>query len=126
MTREREQFRMEEQTPEQQPENQTKAAIEAIQQFGQMNVPAANESNIFCLTIVGQIEGHMVLPPQNKTTKYEHIIPTLVAAEQNKNIDGILIILNTVGGGCRSGAGHRRNDRFPDQTYGNGGGRWRA
>ncbi len=88
---------------EQQPENQTKAALDAIQQLGQMNVPAANESNIFCMTIVGQIEGHMVLPPQNKTTKYEHLIPTLVAAEQNKNIDGILIILNTVGGDVEAG-----------------------
>ncbi|MWV43489.1 translocation-enhancing protein TepA [Paenibacillus sp. HJL G12] len=89
--------------PEQQPENQTKAALDAIQQLGQMNVPATNESNIFCMTIVGQIEGHMVLPPQNKTTKYEHIIPTLVATEQNKNIDGILIILNTVGGDVEAG-----------------------
>lgn len=88
---------------EQQPENQTKAALDAIQQLGQMNVPAVNESNIFCMTIVGQIEGHMVLPPQNKTTKYEHLIPTLVAAEQNKNIDGILIILNTVGGDVEAG-----------------------
>lgn len=88
---------------EQQAENQTKAALDAIQQLGQMNVPAANESNIFCMTIVGQIEGHMVLPPQNKTTKYEHLIPTLVAAEQNKNIDGILIILNTVGGDVEAG-----------------------
>uniref|UniRef100_UPI00403E47D8 ClpP family protease n=1 Tax=Paenibacillus sp. FSL W8-0194 TaxID=2921711 RepID=UPI00403E47D8 len=97
-------YRMEEPAaPEQQPENPTKAAIEAVQQLGQMNVPTANESNIFCLTIVGQIEGHMVLPPQNKTTKYEHIIPTLVAAEQNKNIDGLLIILNTVGGDVEAG-----------------------
>ncbi len=89
--------------PEQEPENQTKAALDAIQQLGQMSVPATNESNIFCMTIVGQIEGHMVLPPQNKTTKYEHIIPTLVATEQNKNIDGILIILNTVGGDVEAG-----------------------
>ncbi|MGN7356072.1 ClpP family protease [Paenibacillus sp. SAF-054] len=90
-------------TPEQEPENPTKAALDAIQQLGQMSVPATNESNIFCMTIVGQIEGHMVLPPQNKTTKYEHIIPTLVATEQNKNIDGILIILNTVGGDVEAG-----------------------
>ena len=55
------------------------------------------------MTIIGQIEGHMILPPQNKTTKYEHIIPQLVAAEQNPKIEGILIILNTVGGDVEAG-----------------------
>lgn len=90
--------------PEQSPEeNQGQSTLNAIQQLGQMNVPAANESNIFCMTIIGQIEGHLVLPPQNKTTKYEHIIPQLVASEQNRQIDGILIILNTVGGDVEAG-----------------------
>ena len=51
---------------------------------------------IHCLTIIGQIEGHYILPPQNKTTKYEHIIPALVAIEQDRDIEGLLIILNTV------------------------------
>jgi ATP-dependent protease ClpP protease subunit len=49
------------------------------------------------------VEGHDVLPPQNKTTKYEHIIPQLVAAEQNEKIEGVLIILNTVGGDVEAG-----------------------
>ena len=53
---------------------------------------------IHCLTIIGQIEGHFILPSQNKTTKYEHVIPQLVAIEESKEIDGLLIILNTVGG----------------------------
>lgn len=53
---------------------------------------------IHCLTIVGQIEGHYILPPQNKTTKYEHVIPQLVAIEQDPSIEGLMIILNTVGG----------------------------
>ncbi|WP_313957961.1 ClpP family protease [Paenibacillus xylanexedens] len=75
---------------------------EAIQQFGQTQSPAG-ESNIFCMTIIGQVEGHLILPPQNKTTKYEHIIPQLVAAEQNPRIEGILIILNTVGGDVEAG-----------------------
>jgi len=75
---------------------------ESIQQFGQTQSPAA-ESNIFCMTIIGQVEGHLILPPQNKTTKYEHIIPQLVAAEQNQRIEGILIILNTVGGDVEAG-----------------------
>lgn len=76
--------------------------VENIQQLGQTTTPTL-ESNIFCLTIIGQVEGHMVLPPQNKTTKYEHIIPQLVAAETNSKIEGILIILNTVGGDVEAG-----------------------
>jgi ATP-dependent protease ClpP protease subunit len=59
--------------------------------------------NIHCLTVIGQIEGHYILPPQNKTTKYEHIIPALVAIEQDDTIEGLLIILNTVGGDVEAG-----------------------
>lgn len=58
---------------------------------------------VHCLTIIGQIEGHYVLPSQNKTTKYEHVIPQLVAVEQDNRIDGLLIILNTVGGDVEAG-----------------------
>lgn len=79
------------------------ATVESIQTLGQVNTPGGMESNIFCLTIIGQVEGHLVLPPQNKTTKYEHLIPQLVAAEQNSKIEGILIILNTVGGDVEAG-----------------------
>lgn len=77
--------------------------LDAIQQLGQTGVPSGAESNVFCMTIIGQIEGHLVLPPQNKTTKYEHMIPQLVAAEQNPRIEGLLIILNTVGGDVEAG-----------------------
>ncbi|MCP8969052.1 ClpP family protease [Ectobacillus ponti] len=77
--------------------------VEKIQQLGQTNVPQMNESRIHCLTIVGQIEGHVQLPPQNKTTKYEHVIPQIVAIEQNPKIEGLLIILNTVGGDVEAG-----------------------
>ena len=59
--------------------------------------------SIHCLTVIGQIEGHYILPPQNKTTKYEHIIPALVAIEQDPEIEGLLIILNTVGGDVEAG-----------------------
>ncbi|MDN4594435.1 ClpP family protease [Polycladomyces subterraneus] len=76
--------------------------MNAIQQLGQSNVPQL-ESNIYCLSVIGQIEGHLVLPSQNKTTKYEHIIPQLVAAEQNPQIEGIIIVLNTVGGDVEAG-----------------------
>jgi len=58
---------------------------------------------IHCLTVVGQIEGHYILPPQNKSTKYEHVIPQLVAIEQDPDIKGLLIILNTVGGDVEAG-----------------------
>lgn len=58
---------------------------------------------IHCLTIIGQVEGHYILPSQNKTTKYEHVIPQLVAIEESKEIDGLLIILNTVGGDVEAG-----------------------
>lgn len=78
--------------------------LEKIQQLGQTNVPQlSQDSKIHCLTIVGQIEGHLQLPPQNKTTKYEHIIPQIVAIEQNPKIEGLLIILNTVGGDVEAG-----------------------
>ncbi|NLY75842.1 MAG: translocation-enhancing protein TepA [Firmicutes bacterium] len=55
------------------------------------------------MIIIGQIEGHLILPPKNKTTKYEHIIPQLIAIEQNPNIKGLLVILNTVGGDVEAG-----------------------
>lgn len=58
---------------------------------------------IHCLTIIGQIEGHYILPPQNKTTKYEHVIPQLAAIEESSEIKGLLILLNTVGGDVEAG-----------------------
>ncbi len=59
--------------------------------------------NIHCLTIIGQVEGHYILPSSNKTTKYEHVIPQLVSVEEDDNIDGLLILLNTVGGDIEAG-----------------------
>ena len=58
---------------------------------------------IHCLTIIGQIEGHYILPAQNKTTKYEHVIPQLVAIEESDEVDGLILILNTVGGDIEAG-----------------------
>jgi ATP-dependent protease ClpP protease subunit len=58
---------------------------------------------IHCLTIIGQIEGHTILPSQDKTTKYEHVIPQLIAIEESPEIDGLLIVLNTVGGDVEAG-----------------------
>lgn len=59
--------------------------------------------NIHCLTIIGQIEGHNILPPNNKATKYEDILPTLINIEENRDIEGLLVLLNTVGGDVEAG-----------------------
>jgi ATP-dependent protease ClpP protease subunit len=79
------------------------AAVQTIKQLGQTGVVEDSVTPYHCLTIIGQIEGHMVLPPRNKTTKYEHVIPQLVAIEQNPKIKGLLIVLNTVGGDIEAG-----------------------
>lgn len=75
---------------------------EGIKEFGTV-VTKNPRGNIHCLTIIGQVEGHQILPSQNKTTKYEHILPQLVAVEENPEIDGLLILLNTVGGDVEAG-----------------------
>lgn len=59
--------------------------------------------NVHCLNIIGQIEGHMILPPQDKATKYEYILPQLVALEQDDSVEGLLVILNTAGGDVEAG-----------------------
>jgi len=82
-------------------ENKEKT-VENIKELGETRVPQFR-SNIHCITIIGQIEGHLVLPPQNKATKYEHIIPQIVAVEENPEIEGLLLILNTVGGDVEAG-----------------------
>src|SRR5690606_33351671 len=93
----------EQQDPNSDDKKKAGTVVETITQLGQTSVPAPAESNIFCMTVIGQIEGHMVLPPQNKTTKYEHVIPQLVAVEQNPKIEGLLVVLNTVGGDVEAG-----------------------
>lgn len=74
----------------------------AIKELGQSDIPKS-KNNIHCLTIIGQIEGHVVLPPQTKSTKYEHVIPQLVAIDESKEIEGLLVVLNTVGGDVEAG-----------------------
>lgn len=89
-------------------ENNDSAADEAldraelIEKTGEVTSQNAKHL-IHCLTIIGQVEGHYLLPPQNKTTKYEHIMPALVAVEQDRSIEGLVIILNTVGGDVEAG-----------------------
>ncbi|WP_156856438.1 ClpP family protease [Oceanobacillus sp. AG] len=83
--------------------NPADSIVEKIQALGQTNIAQTGESNIHVLTIIGQVEGHMQLPPQNKTTKYEHLLPQLVAIEQNPKIEGLIVLLNTVGGDVEAG-----------------------
>lgn len=61
------------------------------------------KSGIYCLSIIGQIEGHYALDSNTKTTKYDHVIPLLVSLEENKDVSGILIVLNTLGGDVEAG-----------------------
>ncbi|WP_252230312.1 ClpP family protease [Clostridium sp. ZBS15] len=76
--------------------------MQSIREFGN-TAPVTPNKSIQVLSIIGQIEGHMVLPPQTKATRYEHIIPQLIDLEQNDNVKGILIVLNTVGGDVEAG-----------------------
>ncbi len=70
-----------------------------IKEFG----APLEQSPIYVVSIIGQIEGHLNLPPHNKATKYEHILPQLVAIEQNRNIKGFILLMNTVGGDVEAG-----------------------
>lgn len=76
--------------------------LESIKELGRIEDNNFNDE-IQIIQIIGQIEGHGVLPPQTKTTKYEHIIPQLIAMEQSSKVKGILIVLNTVGGDIEAG-----------------------
>lgn len=80
-------------------QNNTDSTTDTIKDFGIIGT----KSGIEALTIVGQIEGHYILPSQNKTTKYEHILPALVAMEESDEVKGLLILLNTVGGDVEAG-----------------------
>lgn len=82
-------------------QDEEKSMTNQIIQTG--SVTTVGESSIHCLTIIGQVEGHYILPSQNKTTKYEHVIPQLVAIEESKEIKGLLIMINTVGGDVEAG-----------------------
>ena len=76
--------------------------IDEINEVGSLTA-RGNGSNIHCLSIIGQIEGHYVLPEGQKATKYEHVIPMLVSVEQDEEIDGLLVLLNTMGGDVEAG-----------------------
>lgn len=79
-----------------------KGSLSSIEDYGSITLRTAR-ATIHIITIVGQIEGHTAQNSSTKTTKYEHIIPQLAAIEQSPNIDGLLILLNTVGGDVEAG-----------------------
>ena len=76
---------------------------QSVKEFGQLPASAEGKSGIHCITIIGQVEGHVSMPPQNKTTKYEHLIPQLVGLSEDTKTKGLLVILNTVGGDVEAG-----------------------
>ncbi|WP_406242162.1 ClpP family protease [Tissierella carlieri] len=79
-----------------------KEKLENIKELGVANIPET-KNNIQFISIIGEIEGHTISPNDKKATKYEHIIPLLIAAQQDPKIEGIFIILNTVGGDVEAG-----------------------
>ena len=84
--------------------DKTAAQNEQIQEFGQVILNENNEDHrIHLLSIIGEIEGHESLSNNSKTTKYEHVLPRLAMVEDNQDIDGLLILLNTVGGDVEAG-----------------------
>lgn len=76
--------------------------LEQIKQLGS-DVTKSSKGNIYTLTIIGQVEGHQVAPDTVKTTKYEHVLPLLAGIEESEDIDGLLLLLNTVGGDIEAG-----------------------
>ena len=67
------------------------------------DLTSSSKGNIYTLTIIGQVEGHMMAPENVKTTKYEHVLPLLAGIEESEDIDGLLLLLNTVGGDIEAG-----------------------
>lgn len=98
----RNQYLADAETPEEEETEPMDSSIRQIVETGSITVEKDGHL-IHCLTIIGQIEGHYILPAQNKTTKYEHVIPQLVAIEESSEIEGLIIILNTVGGDIEAG-----------------------
>ena len=87
---------------EQKPCEQQKEQREQILEMG-ADVTRSSNGNIYTLTIIGQVEGHMIAPDNVKTTKYEHVLPLLASIEESEDVDGLLLLLNTVGGDIEAG-----------------------
>lgn len=83
-------------------QEQSSPAMQQIVDMGS-SVVKNRHGTVHCLTIVGQVEGHMVLPNNTKSTKYEHVLPLLASLEESDDVDGLLLLLNTVGGDIEAG-----------------------
>jgi ATP-dependent protease ClpP protease subunit len=88
--------------PTQDNDDQRKDDTQSILDFGSA-MTRTPHGNIYCLTIIGQIEGHTTAPNTAKTTKYEHVLPLLAKLEESDEVDGVLFLLNTVGGDVEAG-----------------------
>lgn len=88
--------------PDDEQHRETAAKLDTIERTSSVAVQGDGES-IYCLSIIGQIEGHYILPDGQKATKYEQIIPLLVSVDENPDFDGLLVILNTMGGDVEAG-----------------------
>ena len=96
---------MTEPTKNTEPEKDTgesRESAQSILDFGSA-MTRTPHGNVYCLTIIGQIEGHMTASSNTKTTKYEHVLPLLAKLEESEEVDGILFLLNTVGGDVEAG-----------------------
>ena len=93
------------QEPPEQPSREAEDYCQRLGQYAETGWVITDNGKhvIHCLTVIGQIEGHYLLPSNSKSTKYEHMIPQLIAVEENPKIEGLLILLNTVGGDIEAG-----------------------
>ena len=83
-------------------ESQKEEKLDTIKELGS-DISKTGKGNIYTLTIIGQVEGHMNAPENVKTTKYEHVLPLLASIEESEDVDGLLLLLNTVGGDIEAG-----------------------
>ena len=88
--------------PTEETNREAEQVLDTIDRSASVAVKGGRES-IYCLSVIGQVEGHYVLPEGQKATKYEQLIPLLVSVEENRDFDGLLVILNTMGGDVEAG-----------------------
>jgi len=88
--------------PDQENGSENKETVQGILDFGSA-LTRTPHGAVYCLTIIGQIEGHMTASSNTKTTKYEHVLPLLAKLEESEEVDGVLFLLNTVGGDVEAG-----------------------
>lgn len=96
-------MKVKEQEPEKKTAEQEDSARDLIKELGILTTGTDFDSDVQYINIIGSVEGHNVLPADNKATKYEHLIPQLIAVEENPKLKGLLVILNTVGGDVEAG-----------------------